>query len=104
MKIAGVSNRESVPESLRIACDISRACRPTWVSPISPSISARGTSAATESITTTSTAPDLGPRGEPPPRVDPHHVERARTHEHVGDLERLLAGVRLRHQELVDVH
>src|SRR5512132_3501116 len=58
MKIAVVSNRESVPESLRIACDISRACRPTWVSPISPSISARGTSAATESITTTSSAPE----------------------------------------------
>src|SRR5262245_16475778 len=58
MKIAVVSNRDSVPESLRIACDISRACRPTCVSPISPSISARGTSAATESITTTSSAPE----------------------------------------------
>ena len=45
------------PVSLRRACDIRRACRPTWESPISPSISARGTSAATESITTTSTAP-----------------------------------------------
>ena len=37
---------------------ISRACRPTWVSPISPSSSARGTSAATLSITSTSTAPE----------------------------------------------
>src|SRR5262245_36790355 len=56
MKIAVVSNRDSEPESLRIACDINRACNPTWVSPISPSISARGTSAATESITTRSSA------------------------------------------------
>ena len=44
--------------SLRSAWLISRACRPTWVSPISPSISARGVSAATESITTTSSAPE----------------------------------------------
>ncbi len=35
---------------------MSRACRPTWESPISPSISALGTNAATESMTTTSTA------------------------------------------------
>ena len=28
-----------------------RACKPTWLSPISPSISARGTSAATETTT-----------------------------------------------------
>ena len=40
------------------SCDISRACSPTWVSPISPSNSARGTSAATESTTSTSTAPE----------------------------------------------
>ena len=79
-----VSNFESVPASLRMACDISRACRPTWVSPISPSISARGTRAATESITTRSSEP--------------------RAHEHVGDLERLLAGVGLGDEELVDVH
>ena len=44
--------------SLRSAWLISRACRPTWVSPISPSISARGVRAATESITTTSSAPE----------------------------------------------
>ena len=37
------------------ACDISRACKPTCDWPISPSISACGTKAATESITTTST-------------------------------------------------
>ncbi len=46
------------PDSFRKAWDIRRACRPIWESPISPSISARGTSAATESMTTMSTAPD----------------------------------------------
>ena len=49
---------EMLPASLRSACDISRACRPTNVSPISPSISARGVRAATESTTTTSIAPE----------------------------------------------
>ena len=37
------------------ACDINLACKPTCDWPISPSISACGTRAATESITTTST-------------------------------------------------
>ena len=53
-----VSVRLSVPASLRSAWLISRACRPTWLSPISPSISAFGVSAATESIATTSSAPE----------------------------------------------
>ena len=44
------------PVSLRRAWLIRRAWRPTCVSPISPSISALGTRAATESITITSTA------------------------------------------------
>ncbi len=44
--------------SLRSAWLIRRACRPTWVSPISPSSSALGTSAATESTTITSIAPE----------------------------------------------
>ncbi len=35
-----------------------RAWRPTWLSPISPSISALGTRAATESMTTMSIAPE----------------------------------------------
>jgi hypothetical protein len=47
-----VSVRFSVPASLRSAWLISRACRPTWLSPISPSISAFGVSAATLSIAT----------------------------------------------------
>ena len=69
--------------SLRSAWLMSRAWRPTWVSPISPSISARGVRAATESMTT--------------------HVERARADQHVGDLERLLARVGLGDEQLVDV-
>src|SRR3569623_1312515 len=58
MKITRVLERLMLAVSLRSACDISRACRPTWESPISPSISALGVSAATESTTTTSTAPE----------------------------------------------
>ena len=46
------------PVSFRRAWLMSRACRPTWESPMSPSISALGTRAATESTTTTSMAPD----------------------------------------------
>ncbi len=47
------------PVSFRMDWLISRAWRPTWESPISPSNSFCGTSAATESMTTTSTALDL---------------------------------------------
>ena len=45
-----------VPVSLRSACDIKRACNPITLSPISPSISAFGVRAATESITMMSIA------------------------------------------------
>ena len=58
MKIAVVPVLLSAPVSLRSAWHIRRACRPTWLSPISPSISARGTSAATESMTMMSMAPE----------------------------------------------
>ena len=58
MKMTSVFDLEMVPVSLRSAWLISRACRPTWASPISPSSSARGVSAATESTTMTSTAPE----------------------------------------------
>ena len=57
VKMQIVSVRLSVPASLRIAWLIIRAWRPTWLSPISPSSSAFGVSAATESIATTSRAP-----------------------------------------------
>ena len=58
MKITVALDFAIIPVSFRIACDISRACRPICDSPISPSISACGTSAATESTTIKSTAPD----------------------------------------------
>ena len=58
MKMAMVLDLLRLAVSLRRAWLISRAWRPTWVSPISPSISARGVRAATESMTTTSSAPE----------------------------------------------
>ena len=56
MKISVVFDLATIDVSLRRAWDMSRAWRPTWESPISPSSSALGTSAATESMTITSTA------------------------------------------------
>jgi hypothetical protein len=72
----------SVPVSLRSAWDMRRACRPTWLSPISPSISARGVSAR-------------------PSRSRRRRC--ARADQHVGDLESLLTRVGLGDQQLVDV-
>src|SRR5688500_7670353 len=43
---------------------------------------------------------DLGFGRERRHRVDDDHVDRSRTHQHVGDLERLLARVRLRDQQV----
>ena len=57
MKITVVLLRAMTAVSLRSAWLMSRACRPMWASPISPSISAFGTSAATESTTMRSIAP-----------------------------------------------
>src|SRR5438445_337709 len=59
MKMTAVRDREIAAVSLRRACDMRRAWRPGNESPMSPSISARGTSAATESTMMTSTAFDL---------------------------------------------
>ena len=58
MKITMVLDLVIEAVSLRSAWLISRACRPGSASPISPSSSARGTSAATESTTSTSIAPE----------------------------------------------
>ena len=58
MKMRRQFERATVAVSLRSAWLMRRACRPTWLSPMSPSISALGTSAATESTTTRSTAPE----------------------------------------------
>ena len=57
MKITEVFDLAMAAVSLRRACDMRRAWTPMLGSPISPSISARGVSAATESMTTTSSAP-----------------------------------------------
>ena len=57
MNTTAVLDLWMVPVSLRRAWDISRAWRPTWVSPMSPSISACGTRAATLSTTIASMAP-----------------------------------------------
>ena len=46
---------------------------------------------------------DLGPRHEGRDRVDDDDVDAARADEGLGDLERLLAGVRLADEQLVDV-
>jgi hypothetical protein len=56
MKMTMVFERLMFAVSFRSACDMSLAWRPICGSPISPSISAFGTSAATESTTTMSTA------------------------------------------------
>ncbi len=56
MKMTEPPERAMAAVSFRSACDIRRAWRPGKESPMSPSSSARGTSAATESITMASTA------------------------------------------------
>lgn len=56
MKMTVVCDLASEPVILRSALDMRRACRPICMSPMSPSSSALGTSAATESTTTMSTA------------------------------------------------
>ena len=83
VKMQIVSVRLSVPASLRIAWLIIRAWRPTWLSPISPSSSAFGV--------------------ERRDRVDRDDVERAAADQQLGDLERLLAGVGLGDEQIVDV-
>ena len=83
MKTTAQLERLMAPASLRSAWLMSRAWSPTWLSPISPSISALGTSAATESMT-----------------ID---VDRAGPHEDLADLERLLAGVGLGDEQILDV-
>ena len=45
----------------------------------------------------------LGARHERGDRVDDDHVDRTGPHEHLDDLQRLLAAVGLRDEEIVDV-
>ncbi|MBV6430725.1 MAG: hypothetical protein IANPNBLG_00842 [Bryobacteraceae bacterium] len=58
MKMRQVFDFETTPVSLRIAWLMSRACTPMKLSPISPSSSVFGTSAATESTISTSIDPE----------------------------------------------
>ena len=46
---------------------------------------------------------DLGLGDERGDRVDDDHIDRVGAHEHLGDFQRLFAGVRLRDQQVVDV-
>ena len=81
MKMTAVLFLAVTAVSLRSAWLMRRACNPMWASPISPSISALGTSAATESID--------------------DEVDGAGGDQLVGDLQRLLAVVGLRDQQLL---
>ena len=47
---------------------------------------------------------DFGPRHKRSDRVDHDHVDRVAPDKRLADLQRLLRRVRLRHQEVVDVH
>ena len=83
MKMTIVLEREIDAVSLRSAWLIRRACRPGGESPISPSISARGVKRCD--------------------RVDDQDVDGAGAHQRVADLERLLAGVGLRDQQVFQI-
>ena len=83
MKITQAPEREMAAVSLRSAWDMSRACRP-------------GQRIAHVAV-------ELGPRHQGRDRVDHDDVDRVRAHQGLGDLQRLLAGVGLGDQELVDV-
>ncbi len=83
MKMTAVRERLMAAVSLRSAWDIRRACRPGRESPISPF--------------------DLGPRHEGGHAVDDDDVHGVAAHQGLGDLQRLLAGVRLGDQQVVDL-
>ncbi len=46
---------------------------------------------------------ELGARHQSGDRIDDQHVDRARADQRVGDFERLLAGIGLRDQQIVDI-
>src|SRR6516162_3280360 len=46
---------------------------------------------------------EFGTRHQSGDRIDDQNIDRARADERIGDLERLLAGVRLRDQQVVDI-
>ena len=83
MKITMVFDLEIEAVSLRSAWLISRACRP-------------GSAVAHLAF-------EFGARHQRRDRIDHQHVDRAGAHQRVGDLQRLLAGVGLRDQQVVDI-
>ena len=46
---------------------------------------------------------EFGPRHQCGDRVDHQYIDRAGTNQRIGDLERLLAGIRLRNQQIVNI-
>ena len=46
---------------------------------------------------------ELGARHQRGDRIDHQHVDRTRAHQRVGDLERLLAGIGLGNEQIVDI-
>lgn len=84
MKTTTQFDLEIAPDSFRSACDISRACRPTWEAP--------------------HIAVDLALGNERGDRIDDHALDGARADERLGDFQRLLAAVRLGHEQRIDVH
>jgi len=86
---------------------MSRAWSPTWLSPIAPSISACGVSAheprLEPHVAVAHRAVDLRLRRQRGDRVDDDDLDRARTDQLLADGERLLARVRLRDDEVVEV-
>src|ERR1035438_6945178 len=90
MKMRAVRDLETVPVSLRKACDMSRACKPMWDSPISPSSSALGTKAPTGST--------FGLGNQSCDRIHHQHVDGTGPDQRLGDFESLFAAIWLRNQ------
>ncbi len=84
MKMAMQFDFEMAPASLRSACDISLACRPT-------------TAVAHFAL-------DFGAGNESRHGVDDDDVDGAGAHERFRDFKRLLAGVRLRNEKGIHVN
>src|SRR5216684_4112299 len=94
MKMTSVLVRLMLEVSFLRAWLISRACRPICGSPISPSISALGVSAAPESITITSTDPERDIQAERAGRYHLHVLRGLGVHFHDGALAELLFDLR----------
>ncbi len=83
VKMTDVLELLMAPVSLRSAWLISRACKPN--------------------VRVAHLALDLGAWHQRGHRVHHHHIHRAAAHQHLDNLERLLASVGLRDQQFVDI-